>query len=99
MKIARVVGTVVCVQKEAALQGIKLMVMQPLDAALRADGPLYIAADGTGQAGRGDTVVVVHKGDAPLAFARDGVPVDASIIGIVDESSIQQLLMASAMEG
>jgi microcompartment protein CcmK/EutM len=91
MKFARVVGTVVCTQRDPALVGIKLLVLQPLSARLEAQGSPYIAADGIGQAGVGDIVAVVFRGDAPEAFTRDRVPVDASTVGIVDPATARRL--------
>lgn len=90
MKFAQVIGTLVCVQKDSALDGIKLMVLQPLSQDLRPVGAAYIAADGTRQAGYQDIVVVVFRGDAPLAFEH-WVAVDASIVGIVDPHCVRQL--------
>lgn len=91
MKFGRVVGTVVCTQQAASLRGIKLNLVQALDAYLVEQEEIYTAADGTVGAGSGDVVVVVFKGDAPDAFAREQVPVDASIVGIVDPDSVRQI--------
>jgi ethanolamine utilization protein EutN len=90
VKFAQVIGTVVCVQQDSALDGIKLLVLQPLSQDLRPAGSAYIAADGTCQAGYQDTVVVVFRGDAPNVFEH-WVAVDASIVGIVDPYCVRQL--------
>ncbi|NLN18433.1 MAG: EutN/CcmL family microcompartment protein [Firmicutes bacterium] len=90
MKFAQVIGTVVSVQKGSAFEGIKLMVLQPLGPDLRPAGAPYIAADGTRQAGYQDIVVVVFRGDAPMAFDH-WVAVDASIVGIVDPHCVNRL--------
>lgn len=90
MRFAQVIGTVVCVQQDRALRGIKLLVLQPLTSTLVPEGSPYVAADGSHQAGYQDIVAVVFRGDAPNAF-EESVPVDASIIGIVDEHSVQLL--------
>lgn len=91
MKFGRVVGRVVCVQRDPGLAGIKFLVLQGLNAQLADEGGLYVAADGIGQAGSGDIVVVVFKGDAPNAFERQWVPVDASIVGLLDPQTVQML--------
>lgn len=91
MKFGQVVGTVVCVQRDPGLEGTKLLIVQPLDAKLVDEGSLYVAADGSGQAGEGDIVVVVFRGDAPNVFEREWVPVDASIVGFVDDKTVQSL--------
>jgi microcompartment protein CcmK/EutM len=91
VKFAQVIGTVVCVQADPNLLGIKLLVMQPLTEDMAPTGSLYVAADGVGQAGCGDIVTVVFKGDAPEAFERNQIPVDASIVGIVDADQVNLL--------
>ena len=51
MKFARVVGTVVATRKYAGLEGVKLLVVQPLDRDGTPAGREVVAADATGQAG------------------------------------------------
>lgn len=85
MYLGRVVGTVVAERKPAALRGIKLLVVQPLTDALTPSGDPQVAADATGQAGPQDLVSLVGSREASLAFEDTFVPVDAAIIGIVDQ--------------
>lgn len=91
MKFGRVIGTVVCTQKDPNMRGVKLLVVQPLSEQLQPAGRAYIAADAVGQAGRGDIVTVVFSADATQAFPVDMIPVDASIVGLVDETVIRRL--------
>jgi len=88
MKFGRVVGTVVCTQKDTHLNGVKLLVVQPLTEHLEEKGDLYVAADAIGQAGYGDIVSVVFSADATQAFPSGFIPVDASIIGFPDGTTI-----------
>ncbi len=85
MKFARVVGTVVATQRYEGLEGIKFLVVQPLDEELSAVGRPTIAADATAQAGPGELVFVVGSREAAQALPNVFVPVDLAITGIVDE--------------
>lgn len=83
MYLARVTGTVVASTKVAGLQGVKLLLIQPLDNQQRNKGDLQVAVD-RAQAGEGDLVSCVGSREAALACDPSFVPVDAAIIGIVD---------------
>jgi ethanolamine utilization protein EutN len=88
MQFARVIGTLVATQKAEGLEGVKFLVVQPLDKHLQPDGEPQIAADGTAQAGPGELVFVIYSREAALALAEWFVPVDLSIAGIVDEVEV-----------
>ncbi len=84
MQIAQVVGTVVATQKHGALEGAKLLLIQPLGPGDRPRGHALLAVDGVG-AGTGERVLVVLEGRAAgETLRRPGAPVDAAIIGIID---------------
>ena len=84
MRLARVVGTVVAVQKNPKLEGAKLLLAQPVDQHDEPMGPTQLAIDSVG-AGTGDLVLLVLEGRAAgTALGRRGAPVDAAIVGIVD---------------
>ncbi|NMB11857.1 MAG: EutN/CcmL family microcompartment protein [Firmicutes bacterium] len=91
MKFGKVIGSVVCTQKDASLEGVKLLVIQPLTRELEPRGSAYIAADAVGQAGIGQIVSIVFSADATQAFPQPRIPVDASIVGLVDEHTVTQL--------
>jgi len=85
MQIATVVGTVVATRKHAALEGAKLLLVQPLtlEGTHRSTPPL-LAIDAVG-AGVGERVLVVIEGKAAGdALGRKAAAVDAAIIGIID---------------
>ncbi len=88
MQFARVIGTLVATQKAEGLEGVKLLVVQPLDKQLQPEGEPQIAADGTAQAGPGELVFVIYSREAALALPEWFVPVDLAITGIVDETDI-----------
>jgi ethanolamine utilization protein EutN len=84
MYLGRVVGTVVATQKYEGLEGTKLLIVAPLDHALAPAGEPHVAVD-TVRAGHGDLVYLVGSREAALACDPWFVPVDAAIVGIVDE--------------
>jgi ethanolamine utilization protein EutN len=84
MQLARVIGTVVATQKAAGLEGVRLLLVQPLDRAQRPAGSPVVAADAVHMAGPGELVYVVAAREAALAMPEPFVPVDHAIVGIVD---------------
>ncbi|MDA8238446.1 MAG: EutN/CcmL family microcompartment protein [Chloroflexi bacterium] len=84
MQLGRVVGTVVATVKVPGLTGVKLLVVQPLDRALRPVGGQVVAADAVHMAGPGELVYVVAAREAAQAMPDPFVPVDHAIVGIVD---------------
>lgn len=84
MYLGRVVGTVVATIKYQGLEGKKLLVVQPVDEHGKPNNPLEVAVD-TVQAGPGALVFLVGSREAALALEPSFVPVDAAIVGIVDD--------------
>lgn len=84
MQLARVIGTVVATIKYTGLEGVKLLLVQPLDKRLQPAGQPAVAADGVAMAGPGDLVYTVASREAALALPETFVPVDLAITGIVD---------------
>jgi ethanolamine utilization protein EutN len=89
MKFARVIGTVVATKKYEGLDGIKFLVVQPLDEERKPKGSPLIAADATAQAGPGELVFIVASREGAQALPEVFVPVDLAITGIVDEVNIE----------
>jgi ethanolamine utilization protein EutN len=89
MKFARVIGTLVATRKYEGLEGVKFLVVQPLDQDLSPQGRPTIAADATAQAGPGELVFIVGSREAAQAMPNVFVPVDLAITGIVDEVSTE----------
>jgi ethanolamine utilization protein EutN len=88
MQLARVIGTVVATVKSPGLEGIKFLVVQPLDRQLRPVGGQVVAADAVHMAGPGELVYIVAAREAAQAMPEPFVPVDHAIVGIVDAVSI-----------
>ncbi len=89
MQFARVIGTLVATQKATGLEGVKFLVVQPLDKHRQPVGEPVIAADGTAQAGPGELVFIIASREAALALPEPFVPVDHAIVGIVDEADVR----------
>jgi ethanolamine utilization protein EutN len=84
----RVKGTAVCTIKYPGTEGLKLLVVQPLDKHLQPVGALQVAVD-TVQAGIGDLCVMVRSREASLSMPDvKFVPVDLATVGIVDDLDI-----------
>jgi ethanolamine utilization protein EutN len=84
MYLGRVFGTVVASKKTEGLDGVKLLLVQPVDAKGKNTRGPEVAADSTRQAGPGDLVYLVGSREAALSLQPWFVPVDAAIVGIVD---------------
>jgi ethanolamine utilization protein EutN len=89
MNLARVIGTMVADHKYPGLAGIKLLIVQPLDRRQQALGDPVVATDATAQAGPGELVFIVGGREAALALPETFVPVDHSVVGIVDEVDLR----------
>lgn len=83
MQLARVLGTVVATVKSDGLEGRKLLVIQPLNAAMDSAGPPMVAIDSVG-AGKGEIVFWCRGREASFPFLPSEVPSDCTIVGIVD---------------
>ena len=84
MYLGEVIGTVVAERKADGLDGKKFLLVQPLDENGAVRGGKQVAVD-TVQAGPGDHVLLVGSREAALALEPSFVPVDAAIVGIVDD--------------
>ena len=90
MQFARVRGTAVCTIKYPGIEGLKLLVVEPVNKHLEVTGPLQIAADVV-QAGPGDVCVTVRSREAALAMPEiTFVPVDLALVGIIDELALSE---------
>lgn len=87
MELGRVTGTVVATQKNERLKGYKLLVVNLLKLDGTDAGSNVVALDTVG-AGIGETVIVVRGSSARQAEGMAAVPVDATIIAIVDSIEV-----------
>ena len=89
MKIGRVIGNIWATRKDENLSGLKLLVVQPLN--LLNDQPI-VAADIIG-AGVGEKILYVGGSSARGAAGGPHIPVDATIVGIVDDQEVDEALI------
>ena len=100
MQLGRVIGTVVATTRVAGLDGVKLLIVQPLDRRRRPRGPALVAADAVAMAGPGELVYFVGSREAALACPEPFVPVDHAIVGIADAvEPIEGVEVAGEAEG
>jgi len=88
MLLGRVKGTVTASVIYKGLEGIPLLIVQPLDKHENPLGTTIIAADSTRMAGAGELVYYESSREAALTLETWFVPVDDAIIGIVDNINI-----------
>jgi len=89
MLLGRVVGQVVPAIVYDGLQGVPLLIVQPLDKKLNPKGKTLVAADATRMAGPGELVSYEGGREAALALDTTFVPVDHAIIAIVDGVNVE----------
>jgi ethanolamine utilization protein EutN len=85
VQLAKVIGTVVATQKHEALQGVKLLIVQPVTPDGEPKGRPVVAVDGTHMAGPGETIFMIGGREGALVLEKWFTPVDHGIIGIVDQ--------------
>jgi ethanolamine utilization protein EutN len=88
MHLGRVIGTVVASEKVENLDGVRLLVVQPIGHDRKDRGRPLVAADTT-QAGPGSIVHFTTSREAAIAMPRPFAPVDAAIISIVDRVHVE----------
>jgi microcompartment protein CcmK/EutM len=87
MLLAKVVGTVVATRKEPSLDGLKLLLVRPVNDEGQEMGAPLAAADAVG-AGPGEMVLVASGSSARQTQSTDKRPVDAVVMAIVDSWSV-----------
>jgi len=89
MLLAKIVGTVVATRKDPRLVSTKLMVVRGIDPRGKVEGNYLVAVD-TVDAGVGETVLVVSGSSARMASGMKDCPVDAAIVGIIDDIEMNE---------
>ena len=83
MLLAKVVGTVVSSQKERSMEGLRFMLVQPVDAELKPIGAHVVAVDAVGS-GPGEYILYATGSSARQTSMTDKKPCDAVIMAIVE---------------
>lgn len=84
MLLGRVIGQVVPCIITKGLEGVPMLLIQPLDKSLQPKGKVLVAADATRMAAPGELVSYEGGREAALALEQTFVPVDHAIVAIVD---------------
>ena len=87
MYLGKVIGNVVCTVKSPALEGKKILIVQPLDRQSKPTGKPVIALDSVG-AGAGETVYWCGGREASFPWYPAEVPTETTIVAIVDEVDV-----------
>ena len=88
MLICQVVGSIISTRKHDKLIGNKFLIVEPIDI-MKTSTKQLVAIDNIG-AGIGEIVLVVQGSAARILCESDKTPVDAAIVGIVDEESFNR---------
>lgn len=85
MIVGKVVGSVVSTRKSERLVGSKFMIIEPVSSMSESKDKI-VAVDMIG-AGIGEMVLVALGSAARIGFDMDNSPIDAAIVGIIDDGS------------
>ena len=89
MYAAKIIGSAVCTCKEQKLVGLKMLVVQPISLlTLENEGKPVVAIDAVG-AGESEVVLVVGGSPARQTEVTNNMPVDATIMAVVDYIDIE----------
>ena len=88
MKLGKIIGRVVCTKKLECFEGLKLLLVQPIDEHQQEKGGAIVAFD-TVQAGEGDIVFYETSKEAGWTLREWFMPGDAAIIGIIDQIDVE----------
>ena len=83
MQYGKVIGRVVCSKQLAYLDGLKLLLVQPVNERQEAVGDALVAFDAA-RAGEGDLVCYETSKEAGWALHEWFTPADAAILGVID---------------
>ncbi|MBI3407901.1 MAG: EutN/CcmL family microcompartment protein [Planctomycetes bacterium] len=101
MFVAKVTGSVVATQKVASMTGHKLLTVEPMRVdptqrdQLVGTGRTFVCVDTVG-AGLGEMVLIVQGSSARMTPQTEKLPVDATIVGIVDTVNVDNQTIFSA---
>jgi ethanolamine utilization protein EutN len=103
MFIARITGSLVATQKVESMVGQKLLIVEPLrvneqdQSDLQPTGRTFVVVDTVG-AGEGEVVLCVQGSSARLTPETKHLPIDAAVIGIVDQVRVGETSIYSSTE-
>ncbi|MGL4677250.1 MAG: EutN/CcmL family microcompartment protein [Brevinema sp.] len=88
MIIGNVIGNIWATKKDEGLNGLKLLIVEPINVKTGQKKTPFVAADIVG-AGIGERVLVIHGSVARYAASKNAsYSVDAVIVGIIDDLEV-----------
>src|ERR671933_182438 len=101
MFLAKVVGTVWATKKSPDLEGVRFLLVHPLELDKEPTRSVVVVADRLG-AGVGETVMCAYGKAARSAIGDQDMAIEAAVVGIVDRVDVQETssddLRAAAQE-
>ncbi len=91
MKLGKIIGRVISTQKTESFDGLKLLLVQPLDENLTEYGDPIVSVD-TVLSNIGQIIYYEVSKEASMVMDKIMCPCDAAIVGIADEVNIQEKL-------
>jgi len=88
MLLGKVIGTVTLAVAYEGLEGLPMLLVQPLDKFQEATGEAVVAADPTRMAGPDELIYYESSREAALLCDPWFVPVDHAVVGIVDDIQV-----------
>lgn len=94
MFLAKITGSLISTQKVESMVGQKLLIVEPLRVNedskddLKPTGRTFVVIDTVG-AGEGEVVLCVQGSSARFTKETKNLPIDAAIIGIVDQVHVE----------
>ncbi len=90
MQICRIVGDIVSTQKNAHLEGHKLLIAQPVELDTETPTGTSLIAIDMVSAGPNDLVLINKEGSsARLLLGDEGIPVQAVVVGVIDGMHVE----------
>ncbi len=84
MQLAKVLGQAIATTKHPALQGARLLVVQPMNGSRQADGDPLIAIDALGAAPMQEVIVCLEGRATRQMLGDEHAPVRCCIVGLCD---------------
>ncbi|MDA3905609.1 MAG: EutN/CcmL family microcompartment protein [Bacteroidales bacterium] len=89
MKFGKIIGRVISTQKVESFEGLKLVLVQPLNEKLESAGDAIVAVD-TLQSDVGQIIYFETSKEASRIIEKEMNPCDAAVMGIVDDINLTE---------
>ena len=94
MFLGKVVGTVWSTKKTPDLEGVKFLIVHPIDLDKEPTRNIVVVADRLG-AGVGEVVICAYGKAARSAIGNQEMSIEAAVVGIVDRVDVQDDIVRS----